>query len=158
MQNKFVSILAIILGLIVLACPLLGTIGTSTLIGLSIFLISIFLLATGVNMLGFNKSGAIINIIFGILLLILSIGLLSNFALLSFLTGFSIYIAGIALIIAGILSVFSNDARLGLFSGVIGILLGLIYMGVAAFVANPIFHGYLIGLWLIIAGIFSLVE
>ena len=158
MQNKFVSILAIILGLIVLACPLLGTIGTSTLIGLSIFLISIFLLATGVNMLGFNKSGAIINIIFGILLLILSIGLLSNFALLSFLTGFSIYIAGIALIIAGILSVFSNDARYGLFSGVIGILLGLIYMGVAAFVANPIFHGYLIGFWLLIAGIFSLVE
>ncbi len=158
MQNKFIGILAIILGLIVLACPLVGTIGASTLIGLSIFLISIFLIAMGVNMFGFNKSGAVINIIFGIVLLILSIGLLSNFALLSFLTGISIYIAGIALIIAGILSIFSNDARFGLFTGVIGILLGLIYIGLAAYVAHPVFHGYLIGLWLIIAGIFSLVE
>ena len=158
MQNKFVSILAIILGLIILACPLAGVIGTSTLIGLSIFLISIFLIAVGVNMFGFNKSGAIVNLIVGILLLILSIGLLCNFAILSFLTGFSIYIVGFALIIAGILSLFSSDARFGLFSGVIGILLGLIYMGVAAFVANPVFHGYLIGLWLLIAGIFSLME
>ena len=44
MKNKFVSLLAIILGIIIIAFPMIGVIGTSSLIGLSVLLISIYLL------------------------------------------------------------------------------------------------------------------
>ncbi len=36
MKNKFVSLLAIILGIIIIAFPMIGVIGTSSLIGLSV--------------------------------------------------------------------------------------------------------------------------
>ena len=44
MKNKFVSLLSIILGIIIIAFPMIGVIGTSSLIGLSVLLISIYLL------------------------------------------------------------------------------------------------------------------
>ena len=78
MKNKFVSLLAIILGIIIIAFPMIGVIGTSSLIGLSVLLISIYLLVAGVAIIDYNKSGAIIDLILGIILLFLSLGLIFN--------------------------------------------------------------------------------
>ena len=55
MKNKFVSLLAIILGIIIIAFPMIGVIGTSSLIGLSVLLISIYLLVAGVAIIDYNK-------------------------------------------------------------------------------------------------------
>ena len=71
MKSKFISILAMILGLIIIIFPMMGIIGVSDLIGLSILLISIYLLVVGVSIIDYNKSGAIIHLVLRLVLLFL---------------------------------------------------------------------------------------
>ena len=69
MKSKFVSLLAMILGLIIIIFPIMGVIGVADLIGLSLLLISIYLLVVGVTIIDYNKSGAILDLVLGIALL-----------------------------------------------------------------------------------------
>ena len=84
MKTKFISLLAIILGLIIIMFPILGLIGVSSLIGLSVLFMSIYLLVVGVTIIDYNTTGAILDLILGILLLLLSIGLIFNPTFLDF--------------------------------------------------------------------------
>ena len=68
MKTKFVSLLAILLGLIIIIFPIMGVIGVSSLIGLSVLLMSVYLLVIGVTIIDYNTSGAILDLILGILL------------------------------------------------------------------------------------------
>ena len=70
MKTKFVSLLAILLGLIIIAFPIMGVIGVSSLIGLSVLLMSIYLLVVGVSIMDYNTSGAILDLILGMILLL----------------------------------------------------------------------------------------
>ena len=159
MKNQFVSLLAIILGIIIIAFPMIGVIGTSSLIGLSILLISIYLLVVGVAIIDYNKSGAIIDLILGILLLFLSIGLIFNPNLFAFLTEISLYLSGIILIIVGVVALVNNrNTRFGFYTGISGILLGLLYIIIGTYVSNPIILGTLIGLWLVITGVLKFID
>ena len=159
MKNKFVSLLGIILGIIIIAFPMIGVIGTSSLIGLSVLLISIYLLAAGVAIIDYNKSGAIIDLILGIILLFLSLGLIFNPNLFAFLAEISLYLAGIVLIIVGVVALVNNrHARFGFYIGVSGIILGLLYIIVGTYVADPIILGTLIGLWLVITGVLKIID
>lgn len=159
MKNKFVSLLAIILGIIIIAFPMIGVIGTSSLIGLSVLLISIYLLVAGVGIIDYNKSGAIIDLILGIILLFLSLGLIFNPNLFAFLAEISLYLAGIVLIIVGVVALVNNrHARFGFYIGVSGIILGLLYIIVGTYVADPIILGTLIGLWLVITGVLKIID
>ena len=152
MKNKFVSLLGIILGIIIIAFPMIGVIGTSSLIGLSVLLISIYLLVAGVAIIDYNKSGAIIDLILGIILLFLSLGLIFNAEI-------SLYLAGIVLIIVGVVALVNNrHARFGFYIGVSGIILGLLYIIVGTYVADPIILGTLIGLWLVITGVLKIID
>ena len=65
MKSKFVSLLAIILGFIIIIFPIMGVIGVADLIGLSLLLISIYLLVVGVAIIDYNKSGAILDLVLG---------------------------------------------------------------------------------------------
>ena len=155
MKNKFVSLLGIILGIIIIAFPMIGVIGTSSLIGLSVLLISIYLLVAGVAIIDYNKSGAIIDLILGIILLFLSLGLIFNPNLFAFLAE----ISGSVLIIVGVVALVNNrHARFGFYIGVSGIILGLLYIIVGTYVADPIILGTLIGLWLVITGVLKIID
>lgn len=159
MKNKFVSLLGIILGIIIIAFPMIGVIGTSSLIGLSVLLISIYLLVAGVAIIDYNKSEAIIDLILGIILLFLSLGLIFNPNLFAFLAEISLYLAGIVLIIVGVVALVNNrHARFGFYIGVSGIILGLLYIIVGTYVADPIILGTLIGLWLVITGVLKIID
>ena len=159
MKNKFVSLLAIILGIIIIAFPMIGVIGTSSLIGLSVLLISIYLPVVGVAIIDYNKSGAIIDLILGIILLFLSLGLIFNPNLFAFLAEISLYLAGIVLIIVGVVALVNNrHARFGFYIGISGIILGLVYIIIGTYVADPIILGTLIGLWLVITGVLKIID
>ncbi|MBQ2831836.1 DUF308 domain-containing protein [Methanobrevibacter sp.] len=159
MKTKFVSLLAILLGLIIITFPLFGLIGASSLIGLSVLLMSIYLLVVGVSIIDYNTSGAILDLILGILLLMLSIGLIFNPALLGFLTQITLYIAGIMLIIVAVASLINNRAsRYGFYIGIVGIILGVLYIIIGTYLSNPIILGILIGIWLVISGILKLMD
>ncbi|WP_407375939.1 DUF308 domain-containing protein [Methanobrevibacter sp.] len=159
MKSKFLSLLAILLGLIIIIFPVMGVIGVSDLIGLSILLISIYLLVMGVSIIDYNRGGAVIDLLLGILLLILSICLIFNPALLGFLAEITLYLAGILLIVVGVVSLINNrQSRYGFYIGIAGVVLGLLYIIIGTYVANPIVLGTLIGLWLIISGVLKLLD
>ncbi len=159
MKTKFISLLAILLGLIIIIFPILGLIGVSSLIGLSVMLMSIYLLVVGVSIIDYNTTGAILDLILGILLLLLSIGLIFNPALLGFLAEITLYIAGIMLIIVAVASLINNrSSRYGFYIGIIGIILGVLYIIIGTYLSNPIILGTLIGIWLVISGVLKLMD
>ena len=159
MGNKYISLIAIILGIIILVFPLTGVIETSALIGLSIFVISIFLLIMSGNMLNNNKIKAIISLIIGILLLILSIAVIFDVGSFSSLTQVLLYLGAITFIIVGAYLLRNNrDTKIGLYLGITGVILGIIYIIIASFVTSQVIYGILIGLWLIIAGGLTLIR
>ena len=159
MKTKFVSLLAILFGLIIIIFPILGLIGVSSLIGLSVLLISIYLLIVGVAIIDYNRSGALLDLILGVILLFLSICLIFNPALIGFLTEITVYLAGIMLIIVAVASLINNrTSRYGFYIGIAGIVLGLLYIVIGTYISNPIVLGTLIGIWLVISGVLKLMD
>lgn len=159
MKTRFISLLAILLGLIIITFPILGLIGVSSLIRLSVLLMSIYLLVVGVSIIDYNTSGAILDLILGILLLLLSISLIFNPAMLGFLAEITLYIAGIMLIIVAVASLINNrSSRYGFYIGIAGIILGVLYIIIGTYLSDPIILGTLIGIWLVISGILKLMD
>ena len=159
MKNKFISLLAIILGLMIIIFPIMGVIGVADLIGLSILLISIYLLVVGISIIDYNKTGAILDLILGMILLFLSICLIFDFELLGFLAQITLYLAGILLIIVGVVSLINNrQSRYGFYIGIAGVVLGLLYIVIGTYIADPIILGTIIGLWLVISGVLKLLD
>jgi uncharacterized membrane protein HdeD (DUF308 family) len=159
MKNKFISLLAMILGLIIIIFPIMGLIGVADLIGLSILLISIYLLVVGVAIIDYNKTGAILDLVLGMVLLFLSICLIFNVGIFGFLAQITLYLAGIMLIVVGLVSLINNrQSRYGFYIGIAGVVLGLLYIVIGTYIADPIILGTLIGLWLVISGILRLMD
>jgi len=159
MKTKFISLLAIILGLLIIIFPIMGFIGVNALISLSVLLISIYLLVVGVSIIDYNKTGAILDLILGILLLFLSICMIFNPALLGFLAEITLYLAGIMLILVGLVSLINNrQSRYGFYIGIAGVVLGLLYIIIGTYISNPIILGIIIGIWLVISGILNLMD
>ena len=78
--------------------------------------------------------------------MILSITVIFDVSSFSFLTQVLLYLGAITFIIAGAYLLINPDNRFGFYLGIIGIVLGLIYIVVSAFVTAQIIHGVLIGL------------
>ena len=158
-KQTTISIIAIILGILIIAFPLLGVIAASDILGLSVLLLSIFLLANGVSEVEYNTTRGLINTILGILMLIISLGLIFNPSIFAFLTALTIYLAGIFLIIIGLIIIVGNrDNKYGFWMGILGIVLGVIYIILGTYIKNPLVLGSLIGIWLLVTGVLNLLD
>ncbi|WP_292775999.1 DUF308 domain-containing protein [Methanobrevibacter sp.] len=158
-KQTTISIIAIILGIITIAFPMLGVIAAADILGLSVLLLAIFLLANGVSEVEYNTTRGLINTILGIIMLIISLGLIFNPSIFAFLTALTIYLAGIFLIIIGLIIIVGNrDNKYGFWMGILGIILGVIYIILGTYIRNPLILGSLIGIWLLITGILNLLD
>ena len=136
-KQTTISIIAIILGIITIAFPILGVIAAADILGLSVLL----------------------NTILGIVMLIISLGLIFNPSIFAFLTALTIYLAGIFLIIIGLIVIVGNrDNKYGFWMGILGIVLGVIYIIIGTYINNPIILGSLIGIWLVVTGVLNLLD
>lgn len=159
MKKNIVSLLAIIFGIMIISFPILGVISTNAIIGLSVLFISIYALIMGISIIDYNTYGSIIDLALGVVLLIISIGLIFNPALFGFLAEITLYLAGIILIIAGVVSLVNNrTSKFGFYIGIAGIILGVCYIIIGTYIANPIILGTLIGIWLVLSGILRLLD
>jgi len=159
MKTKFISLLAIIFGLIIILFPVMGVIGVGDLISLSVLLVSIYLLVVGVSVMDYNKTGSILDILLGMILLLLSISLIFNPTMIGFLAEITLYLAGIMLIIVGLVSLINNrQSRYGFYIGIAGVILGLLYIIIGTYIADPIILGTLIGIWLVISGVLKIMD
>ena len=158
-KQTTISIIAIILGIITIAFPMLGVIAASDILGLSVLLLSIFLLTNGVSEVEYNTTRGLLNTVLGIVMLIISLGLIFNPSIFAFLTALTIYLAGIFLIIIGLIVIVGNrDNRYGFWMGILGIVLGVIYIIIGTYINNPIILGSLIGIWLFVTGVLNLLD
>ena len=158
-KQTTISIIAIILGIIIIAFPMLGVITAADILGLSVLLLAIFLLANGVSEVEYNTTRGLINTILGIIMLIISLGLIFNPSIFAFLTALTIYLAGIFLIIIGLIVIVGNrDNKYGFWMGILGIVLGVIYIIIGTYINDPIILGSLIGIWLLVTGVLNLLD
>ena len=158
-KQTTISIIAIILGILIIAFPMLGVIAAADILGLSVLLLAIFLLANGVSEVEYNTTRGLINTILGIIMLIISLGLIFNPSIFAFLTALTIYLAGIFLIIIGLIIIVGNrDNKYGFWMGILGIVLGVIYIILGTYINNPLILGSLIGIWLLVTGILNLLD
>mgnify|MGYP003287504356 FL=1 len=158
-KQTTISIIAIILGIIIIAFPMLGVITAADILGLSVLLLAIFLLANGVSEVEYNTTRGLINTILGIIMLIISLGLIFNPSIFAFLTALTIYLAGIFLIIIGLIIIVGNrDNKYGFWMGILGIVLGVIYIILGTYIKDPLILGSLIGIWLLVTGVLNLLD
>ena len=155
MQKTGTALVLIILGLIVLAFPLLGLIPLSLITGFLVLILGIGLLIGGIAQIGESAGSGILLIILGIIALILGIGFIFNPGLFSWLVGFIVWIVGLFLIIAGIIGIMSKAGG-SRWNGVVAVIIGVIYIIVGILIKDPVILGALIGLWLLISGIVML--
>ena len=63
------------------------------------------------------------------------------------------------LIIVAVVSLINNrNSRYGFYTGILGIILGLLYIIVGTYLSNPIILGTFIGVWLVINGILNFMD
>lgn len=161
MKNELISIISIVLGIILIIFPTLNYINSLTaVIGLSLIFMSIYLFIIGISESEYDTLKSIINTVIGFILLILSISILFNQNLIYQIIGIKNYIVGIFLILISLISIIQNrDSKYNFYNGIIGIILGLIYIViVVANILNPFLTGLLIGIWLIICGILNFLD
>lgn len=156
MRNSMMGILAIILGLIVMAFPVAGVVAASFIAGFAVIMLAIWFLIAGVAEIHDSTLVGILYVILGIIALIIGFGLVFNPTLFAFLTGFVLYLAGILMIIAGVIGLLGGlEAKYRVWGGVLGIILGIIYIILGTLAFDPIYLGFIIGIWLFLTGIFS---
>ncbi|MEL7671558.1 DUF308 domain-containing protein [Methanobacterium sp.] len=152
-NNMLLGILAVILGILVIAFPLLSIFTASVLAGLAVVFLGIWLLAQSFGTWGASKAASIAFLILGLVAVICGIGLFGHILAFSFLTSIALFFAGFFLIISGIMSLFTKEGTAAKGSGGIGIILGILYIILASFAWDPYYLALLIGIWLVIDGI-----
>lgn len=157
MQKIGTALILIVLGLIIIAFPLLGVIPFSVLTGLAVLFLGVGLIATGITSMGQSTALGIVELTLGVLAIILGIGFIFNPGLFSVVAAVFVFIAGLFLIISGIVALATKVGG-NIWTGVIALILGIIYIIVAIYVANPLYLGILIGIWLLITGILTLLQ
>ncbi|MDP1553193.1 MAG: DUF308 domain-containing protein [Methanobacteriaceae archaeon] len=157
MQKKQGALILILIGMIVLAFPIIGLFPFSLITGLIISIVGVGLLLGGIVEIGESFGLGISGIILGIIALILGIGFIINPALFSFVASLLVFIAGFILLGIGIVTItgkFGEDKS----SGVVSLILGIIYLIIATLVSDPAILGTLIGLWILITGFLILFQ
>ncbi len=157
MQQKQVSLILILLGIIVIAFPVIGVIPFSLITGLIVSLLGVVFLLGGIVALREMVGWGILSLITGILVLILGIGFIVNPSLFSFVASLFVILAGLMFIGAGIATiagVIEGDNR----AGIVTLVVGVIYLIVGSWISDPELLGTLIGLWLLITGFIMLFQ
>ena len=157
MNKNTTAILLIILGIIVLALPLLGLIAVSILAGFALALLGIGLIVVGNGDLKESFGLGLLEMILGIIALILGLGFIINPALFSFVAGLLISLAGLFLIIVGLVSIFTKKGEYR-WNGIITLIIGIIYLLLGYLVKNAFILGILIGFWLLLLGIMLFLQ
>ncbi|MCK9151917.1 DUF308 domain-containing protein [Methanobacterium alcaliphilum] len=152
-KNILLGIVAIILGLIVLAFPLLGVFTASAIAGIGIMALGIWLFIQSFETWKNSKAGSIALLILGIIALMIGLALFGHIMIFSFLASFWFYFAGFFLLITGFFSLFAGKDTTEKGVGIFGIVLGILYIILGTYAWNPLYLGFLIGIYFIFSGI-----
>ena len=151
------GLLSLIFGLILLVFPWFGLWTLTAIFGFILIIIGVGLLVLGAFTYHASKIAGAALLILGIFGLITGAGMFGNVGALAGLASVALYLSGFILIIAGLVHVFKPMTRFSREVGIVGILLGIIYLLLGSYAGDPRGLSVLMGIWLILAGITSLV-
>ncbi len=157
-KNVFIGILAIILGLIVIFFPIVSVATFSVLVGIGIIFLGIWLLLQGFKVWGKNLAAGIADIILALFAIGYGLIFLGNIKGLEFLTFLALYVVGFFIIITGLTALFSDKGVKGKSIGVLGVVLGILFMIIGTYLRNILVLAAIIGAFLIIAGIIEIFD
>ena len=160
MKNKdLIGILTLILGILLITFPILGTLSLTYLAGVSLILLGIYFFVVGTHIWNANKISSAISIVLGILAVVFGGLVLGNMVLFSFLVSYYLWIVAFLLILTGLNGLITRGSRIGRTSSIILILCGILSLiwGVLA-IQNPLYVGVLIGIGLILDGIYFILA
>jgi membrane protein HdeD len=153
-KNVLLGILGIILGVIVIVFPLISVFTVNAIAGIGIIFVGIWILLKSLknDSIAAGVAGLIIAV-FAIMMGIVFIGDIKAFEFFSFI---ALYIVGFFVALAGLESLISGEGLKGKGIGALGILIGILFVVLGSFVANPLVLAALIGAFLILAGLIEI--
>ncbi len=153
------AVVIILLGIIACLFPMLSTMTIGMISGFAFFMISISLLLFGLSIFRHNLLFGLVHIILAFLAIFLSLSLIFNPQFVAGFIGFITYFVGLLMIVLGFFYAFvGKDASYFAYFGIATIILGILYIVLGLFVKNPIHLGLIVGIWLIISGIFDFLR
>lgn len=155
-KNLLFGILGIILGLIVIIFPLISVFTVNAIAGIGIIFVGIWIIVKSLqsNSIAAGVAGLIVAV-FAIMLGIVFIGDIKAFQFFSFI---ALYIVGFFIALAGVESLISGKGAKSKGTGILGIIIGILFVVIGTYAANPLVLAALIGAFLIIAGIVEILE
>lgn len=156
MRSVFIGVLAIILGLIVIIFPLISVTTFSVLAGLGVIFLGIWFIFQAYKNWNKSLAAVVANLIIAFFAIAFGIVFIVNVQTLSFVVFLALYIVGFFLIISGLSALVSGSGIKERGVGVLGVVLGIVYMIIGAFVGNPFYLAIILGAFLIIAGIMEI--
>jgi len=153
---KTYGVLTILFGLILLIFPWFGLWTLTAILGFILILIGIGLLVFGAYTYQASKAASAAFLVLGLLGLIAGVGLFGNVEAFAALAGLGLYLSGFILIIAGLIHVLKPRTRLSREVGLLAIIMGIVYIILGSIAVDPRDLSILMGIWLIVAGITSL--
>ena len=155
-RNLILGILGILLGIIVIVFPLISIFTVNAIAGIGIIFIGIWIIVKSLknDSLAAGVAGLIVAV-FAIMLGIVFIGDIKAFEFFSFI---ALYVVGFFIALAGLESLISGKGIKGKGTGALGIIIGILFVVIGTYAANPLVLAALIGAFLIIAGIMEIFE
>ena len=155
-KNLLLGILGILLGIIVIVFPLISIFTVNAIAGIGIIFIGIWILIKSLknDSLAAGAAGLIVAV-FAIMMGIVFIGDIKAF---EFFTFIALYVVGFFIALAGITSLISGEGLKGKATGALGIIIGILFVIIGTYAANPLVLAAMIGAFLIIAGIIEIVA
>ena len=155
-MSRVSGILTIIFGLILLVFPWFGLWTLSAILGFILVLIGVGLLIFGAFTYGSSKGAAVAFLILGVFGLSAGVGMFGNVGAFAALAGFALYLSAGILIVSGLVHVFRPMTRFSRGIGVVGVVLGVVYIILGSLAMDPRDLSVLMGVWLVIVGVTSL--
>lgn len=154
-RNVYLGIVEIIIGILIIILPLTGLLAMEIITGLTFLFLSIAWLIFSFEVKNDSRIASIILLIMGIIALISSIGFFTYMITFDPLVTFWVIFGGLLLIIFSIMTLlFRRETSKKLkFLGILGIILGVIYILIGLYAINPFYLAVLIGIFLITDGI-----
>ncbi len=157
-REKIIGLLYILFGIILIVSPIFSSELLSICIGFSLVCFGLAEMATGILFIGeFGNSYSFLSILVGILSLLFGILFIFFLNALPFLVSLQFYIIAILMMVYGLMGIFYLDGKYKIYSVII-LILGILNALLAAFFASqPILIAILVGVALIVEGVFVLV-
>lgn len=156
-RNLILGILSIIIGVFAFIYPLSSVETASKVAGISTLLLSIYLIVSSKKKMNSSKIIGIITILFSILLIYSAFNRFTSIYYYARVVGILYYLTAVLIIISGIFVLFYEKKDKYKIIGILGIILGTVYIVVGSLVQNPVYLGAVIGIYLVMYGLSQII-